>query len=54
VNPPKADNVPSDYDEVYNRQNDILYLDRNSRYDEMVTHLATIPMTTKTQFVQPL
>jgi len=31
-----------------------LYLDRNSRYDEMVTHLATIPMTTKTQFVQPL
>jgi NTE family protein len=54
VNPPKADNVPSDYDEVYNRQNDILYLDRNSRYDEMVAHLATILMTTKTQFVQPL
>jgi hypothetical protein len=45
VNPPKADNVPSDYDEVYNRQNDILYLDRNSRYDEMVAHPATIPMT---------
>jgi len=42
---PKADNVPSDYDEVYNRQNDILYLDRNSRYDEMVAHPATIPMT---------
>ena len=39
VNPSEVDKVPTDYNEVYNRQNDILYLDRNSRYDEMVTYL---------------
>jgi predicted acylesterase/phospholipase RssA len=41
VNPSKVDNVPSDYDEVYNRQTEITFLDRNSHYDEMVAHLAT-------------
>jgi NTE family protein len=40
VNPSKVDKVPTDYNEVYSRQNDILYLDRNSHYDEMVTYLA--------------
>ena len=40
VNPSKVENVPADYNEVYSRQKDILYLDRNSHYDEMVTHLA--------------
>jgi NTE family protein len=40
VHPSKADSVPTDYDEVKNRVNDISFLDRNSRYDEMVTYLA--------------
>jgi NTE family protein len=40
VHPSKADNVPTDYDEVKNRANDISVLDRNSHYDEMVTYLA--------------
>lgn|GEM_PF-2990626 len=41
VNPSKADNVPSDYDEVTNRKIEIQFLDRNSGYDEMVAYLAT-------------
>jgi predicted acylesterase/phospholipase RssA len=41
VHPSKADNIPTDYDEVKNRVNDIQFLDRNSQYDEMVAHLAT-------------
>jgi NTE family protein len=41
VNPSNVDNVPSDYDEVNNRQTEITFLDRNSHYDEMVAHLVT-------------
>ncbi len=41
VHPSKRDNVLTDYDEVKNRVNDILFSDRSSRYDEMVTYLAT-------------
>ncbi|HEY7078660.1 MAG TPA: patatin-like phospholipase family protein [Nitrososphaeraceae archaeon] len=41
VNPSKVDNVPTDYNEVQNRQTEITFLDRNSHYDEMVAHLAT-------------
>ena len=40
VHPSKANRVPTDYDEVKNRVNDISFLDRNSHYDEMVTYLA--------------
>jgi predicted acylesterase/phospholipase RssA len=40
VHPSKADSIPTDYDEVKNRANDISFSDRNSHYDEMVTHLA--------------
>ncbi len=40
VHPSERDNVLTDYDEAKNRVNDILFLDRNSRYDEMVAYLA--------------
>ena len=41
VHPSKRDNILTDYDEAKNRVNDILFSDRNSRYDEMVAYLAT-------------
>jgi NTE family protein len=41
VHPSKKDVIPTDHDGVNDRYIDITYSDRNSRYDEMVTHLAT-------------
>jgi NTE family protein len=43
VHPSKIniDSVPKDYDGIKDRVNDIVYSDRNSHYDEMVTDLAT-------------
>jgi NTE family protein len=41
VHPPKKDTIPTDYDGANDRLTDITYSDRNSRYDEMVTHLIT-------------
>jgi NTE family protein len=41
VHPSKKDVIPTDHDGVNDRYIDISYSDRNSRYDEMVTHLAT-------------
>ena len=35
------DSVPKDYDGIKDRVNDIVYSDRNSHYDEMVTDLVT-------------
>jgi NTE family protein len=39
VHPSKEDIVPIDFDGVSDRVNDIIYSDRNSDYDEMVTYL---------------
>ena len=41
VHPSKKDIIPTDYDGVNDRVNDIMFSDRNSRYDEMVTYLVT-------------
>jgi NTE family protein len=41
VHPSKQDTVPTDYDAVKDRINDITFSDRNSRYDEMVADLVT-------------
>jgi NTE family protein len=41
VHPSKQDTVPTDYDAVRDRINDITFSDRNSHYDEMVADLAT-------------
>jgi NTE family protein len=41
VHPSKHDTVPTGYDAVNDRINDITYLDRNSHYDEMVADLVT-------------
>jgi NTE family protein len=41
VHPSKQDTVPTDYDAVKDRINDIIFSDRNSRYDEMVADLVT-------------
>jgi hypothetical protein len=41
VHPSKKDTIPTDYDGANDRLTDITYSDRNSRYDEMVTHLIT-------------
>jgi NTE family protein len=41
VHPPKQDTVPSDYDGVKDRVNDIIYSDRTSHYDENMAHLVT-------------
>ena len=41
LHPSKKDVIPTDYDGVNDRVNDITYSDRNSGYDEMVTDLAT-------------
>ena len=43
VHPSKVDcdKIPKDHDGVKDRQNDITYGDRTSRYDENITHLIT-------------
>ena len=41
VHPSKQDTIPDDHDAVKDRINDIIYSDRNSHYDEMVTDLVT-------------
>jgi NTE family protein len=43
VHPSKIDDdkIPKDHDGVKDRQNDIMYGDRTSRYDENVAHLIT-------------
>jgi predicted acylesterase/phospholipase RssA len=41
VHPSENDNIPTDYDGVNDRFNDITYSDANSCYDEMVTDHAT-------------
>ncbi len=41
VHPSKKDVIPTDYDGVNDRFNDITYSDRNSGYDEMVTDIVT-------------
>ena len=43
VHPSKVDHdkIPKDHDGVKDRQNDITYGDRSSRYDENMTHLIT-------------
>jgi NTE family protein len=41
VHPSKQDKVPTDLDGVKDRINDITFMDRNSRHDEMVANLVT-------------
>ena len=41
VHPSRHDKVPTDLDGVKDRTNDITFIDRNSRYDEMVADLVT-------------
>jgi NTE family protein len=41
VHPSKQNKVPTDYDAVKERTNDITFSDRNSHYDEMVADLVT-------------
>ena len=41
LHPSKQTNIPTDYDGVKDRHNDITYSDRNSHYDERVANLIT-------------
>jgi NTE family protein len=41
LHPSKQDNLPTDHDGVKDRQNDIIFGDRNSHYDERQVYLVT-------------